>query len=179
MNEERCCPIAECNVEVERERMSSETVSEDTLLVSVFRLGGAMFGIPAAQIQEVVQMGSLTPVRHAPPFIIGIRNLRGRIVTVIDLRARLELGEADRGLDSRILIVDSEGELVGLLVDRVDDIVFLREEDMSPPPSNLGALKEKALRGVYRSTHGLVTLLDHNPILEADAKSSNAKAARP
>jgi purine-binding chemotaxis protein CheW len=146
--------------------MSNEAVSEDALLVSVFRLGDAMFGIPAAQIQEVVQMGSVTPVHHAPPFIIGIRNLRGRIVTVIDLRMRLGLGDALRGPESRILIVDCDGELVGLLADRVDDTIFLHKEDMSPPPTNLGALQESALRGVYRCPSGLVTLLDHNPILK-------------
>src|SRR5215831_15099468 len=100
--------------------MANETRLDETLLVSVFQLGNAMFGIPAAQIQEVVQMGSITPVHHAPSCIVGIRNLRGRIVTVIDLGTRLDLGEAERGPESRILIVDSEGELVGLLVDRVD-----------------------------------------------------------
>ncbi len=159
--------------------MSNEACSEDTLLVSVFRLGDAMFGIPAAQIQEVVQMGSVTPVHHAPPSIVGIRNLRGRIVTVIDLRMRLELGEAARGPDSRILMVDSQGELVGLLVDRVDDTVFLQKETMSPPPSNLGALQETALRGVYRCPGGLVTLLDHDPILKpGDRTSATTTACR-
>ena len=154
--------------------MASETSSEEALLVSVFRLGDAMFGIPAAQIQEVVQMGSVTPVHHAPPFIIGIRNLRGRIVTVIDLRMRLELGEAERGGESRILIVDCEGELVGLLVDRVDDTIFLQKDDMSPAPANLGALQAAALRGVYRCPSGLVTLLDHNPILKPSERATGA-----
>ena len=154
--------------------MASEGHSEDALLVSVFRLGDAMFGIPAAQIQEVVQMGSVTPVHHALPYIVGIRNLRGRIVTVIDLGMRLELGEAVRGGDSRIMIVDSEGELVGLLVDRVDDTVFLHAENMSPPPPNLGALQESALRGVYRCPDGLVTLLDHSTILKPSEKAAGA-----
>lgn len=154
--------------------MSNQAVSEDALLVSVFRLGDAMFGIPAAQIQEVVQIGSVTPVHHAPPFIVGIRNLRGRIVTVIDLRMRLELGEAKRSGDSRIMIVDSGGELVGLLVDRADDTVFLHRENMSPPPPNLGVLQESALRGVYRCPDGLVSLLDHNPILKPVERTSAA-----
>lgn len=154
--------------------MSNEAQSEDTLLVSVFRLGSAMFGIPAAQIQEVVQMGSVTPVHHAPACIVGIRNLRGRIVTVIDLGLRLELGEGQRGAESRIMIVDSEGELVGLLVDRMDDTIFLQPEAMSPPPPNLGALQESAMRGVYRCPDGLVTLLDHNIILKPTEKTSAA-----
>ncbi len=156
--------------------MSTESCSEDALLVSVFHLGNAMFGIPAAQIQEVVQMGSVTPVHHAPLFIVGIRNLRGKIVTVVDLGILLELGGAIRSADSRILIVDSDGELVGLLVDRVDDTIFLRPEDMSPAPTNLGALHESALRGVYRCAEGLVTLLDHSPILKAGGGKPPAAA---
>jgi purine-binding chemotaxis protein CheW len=152
--------------------MANESVNEEALLVSVFRLGDAMFGIPAAEIQEVVQMGSVTPVHHAPVCIVGIRNLRGRIVTVLDLCMRLNLGEAMRGPESRILMVDSEGELVGLLVDRVDDTIFLQPEEMSPTPSNVGAVSEGALRGVYRSQAGLVTLLDHRPILKTSDKPS-------
>ncbi len=159
--------------------MSAESCTEDALLVSVFRLGNAMFGIPAAQIQEVVQLGSVTAVHHAPVFVVGIRNLRGRIVTVIDLGVRLELGEAVRSADSRILIVDSEGELVGLLVDRVDDTIFLQPEDMSPAPGNLGALHQGALRGVYRCANGLVTLLDHGPIVKpCENRSMTTSASR-
>ncbi len=156
--------------------MSTESCNEDTLLVSVFHLGNAMFGIPAAQIQEVVQMGSVTPVHHAPLFIVGIRNLRGKIVTVVDLGILLQLGGAIRSANSRILIVDCDGELVGLLVDRVDDTIFLRPEDMSPAPSHLGALHESALRGVYRCAEGLVTLLDHRPILKAGNSRPTAVA---
>jgi purine-binding chemotaxis protein CheW len=154
--------------------MSNETLTEDALLVSVFRLGDAMFAIPAAQIQEVVQMGSVTPVHHAPACIVGIRNLRGRIVTVMGLR--LELGQAQVGPESRIMIVDCGGELIGLLVDRADDTVFLQPQDMSPPPSNLGALQAEALQGVYRCPHGLVTLLDHNTIVRPGEKSCGAVA---
>jgi purine-binding chemotaxis protein CheW len=65
--------------------------TENALLVMCFNLGGAVFGIDARQIQEVAKVGDITCVHHAPADVIGIRNLRGRIVTVIDLRTRLEL----------------------------------------------------------------------------------------
>jgi len=154
--------------------MHSEGKSDDALLVSVFRLGKALFGIPAAQIQEVVQVGTLTPVHHAPVSVTGIRNLRGRIVTVVDLSTRLGMGEAQSGIDSRILMVDAEGELVGLLVDRVDDTVFLDPASMSPAPPNLHAVQGPALRGVYRCANGLVSLLDHNAILKPHDQTHSA-----
>ena len=63
---------------------------------------------------------------------------------------------------------------MGLLVDRVDDTIFLQKENMSPAPANLGALQAIALRGVYRCPDGLVTLLDHNPILKPSERASGA-----
>ena len=68
-------------------------------------------------------VGELTPVRHAPDYVAGIRNLRGRIITVIDLCVRLGLGAVEIGPESRILIADWKGEPVGLLVDRVADAI--------------------------------------------------------
>jgi purine-binding chemotaxis protein CheW len=145
--------------------MHAEENVDDALLVSLFRLGEALFGIPAAQIQEVVQVGSLTPTHHAPAWVVGIRNLRGRIVTVIDLAMRLGLGEADRSPSCRIQMVDAEGELTGLLVDRVEDTVFLDAGMMCAAPTSLCALEGAALRGVYRCNYGLAALLDHRLIL--------------
>ena len=69
--------------------------------------------IDATLIQEVVMVGELTPVRHAPDYVAGIRNLRGRIITVIDLCVRLGLGSVEIGPESRILIADWKGEPVG------------------------------------------------------------------
>ena len=88
----------------EQERM------DDSQLVATFLLDKAIFGIDAQQIQEVVRTGDITPVHHAPASVVGIRNLRGRIVTVVDLRARMELGCTSIGSENRILIVDWEGE---------------------------------------------------------------------
>lgn len=145
--------------------MKPQKEVEEALLVSLFRLGEALFGIPAAQIQEVVQVGSMTPMRHASGWVVGIRNLRGRIVTVIDLGMRLDLGRAETGPESRILIVDVEGELVGLLVDKVEDTVFLKTSMRSDAPSSFSAIQGAALQGVYRCGNGLASLLDHRAIL--------------
>ena len=72
----------------------SNAKAEAELLVATFLLGEAIFAIDTALIQEVVMTGDLTPVRHAPGYVAGIRNLRGRIITVIDLRVRLGLGSS-------------------------------------------------------------------------------------
>ena len=115
--------------------LSNPETKED-LLIATFQLGGddGFFGIDATLIQEVVMVGELRPVRHAPDYVAGIRNLRGKIITVIDLCVRLELGAVEIGTESRILIADWKGEPVGLLVDRVADAIAVRADDLESPP---------------------------------------------
>jgi purine-binding chemotaxis protein CheW len=143
------------------------------LLIATFQLGGddGFFGIDATVIQEVVMVGELTPVRHAPDFVAGIRNLRGRIITVIDLCVRLNLGSVQIGEESRILIADWKGEPVGLLVDRVADAVSVGADDLESAPPNLHGLQMQKLLGVFRTGERLAALLDLAAVLGADDRA--------
>ena len=143
--------------------------TNQNLLAATFMLGQATFGVDTAQIQEVVRLGNLTPVRHAPDYVVGIRNLRGRIVTVIDLRTRLELGRVNPGPESRILIVEAQGEPIGLLVDQVADTIDVNPADIHPAPSNVNGVQSRHLRGVCRHGARLVALLDLTAILQTAA----------
>jgi purine-binding chemotaxis protein CheW len=156
---------------------NSQPAADDALLVATFLLGNAAFGIGAAQVQEVVRLGEITPVHHAPPYVVGIRNLRGRIVTVIDLRVRLDLGTMEAGADSRILIVDWQGEPIGLLVDSVADTISVNMADIAPPPPNVHGIQSRNLRGVCRSGERLVALLDPSPVLQVDDRASQMPAS--
>jgi len=102
-----------------------KVATADHSLLIVFALGDGLFGIKADLIQEVVKVSSMTPVHHAPDYIIGIRNLRGRVVTLLDLQLRLGLGAAMTHAENRILIIEWQGEPVGLLVDRIVDTIPL------------------------------------------------------
>jgi purine-binding chemotaxis protein CheW len=138
----------------------SPEVEEDLLTATFFLRNDLLFGINAILIQEMVMVGELTTVRHAPDFVAGIRNLRGRIITVIDLAVRLGIGSVEIGPDSRILIADWKGEPVGLLVDRVSDPIALAPDDLEPAPSNLNGVQMQKLLGVFRSGERLAALLD-------------------
>lgn len=142
-------------------------VSGDGLLVATFHLGDAVFGIDAQQVQEVTKVGELTAVHEAPPEVVGIRNLRGRIVTVLDLKARLQLGRVERSVVNRILMVDWQGDQVGLLVDSVADTITARPEEMAPPPPNLHGVQSRHLLGVCRGAGRLVALIDHVALLQS------------
>jgi purine-binding chemotaxis protein CheW len=134
-------------------------------------LGNGTFGLDTNLIQEVVMLGEVTPVHHAPSYVAGIRNLRGRIVTVIDLRIRLELPPIGTGPESRILIADWRGEPVGLLVDGVDDTIEVGASDLLPPPPNLHGVQMQKLLGVFRSGERLAALLDPAAILDPNDRT--------
>lgn len=147
--------------------------TEEDLLISTFQLGGddGIFGIDATLIQEVVMVGELTPVRHAPDYVAGIRNLRGRIITVIDLCVRLGLGIVEIGPESRILIADWKGEPVGMLVDRVADAIAIGADHLEPAPPNLHGVQMQKLLGVFRSGERLAALLDLAAVLDTDDRT--------
>lgn len=148
------------------------------LQLATFQVEETIFGIDTAQVQEVVRVGEFTPVHHAPPYVLGLRNLRGRIVTVVDLRVRLELSAATIGPESRILIVDWHGEPVGLLADRVADTIAVDPAQVEPPPPNVDGIQGRNLRGICRNGQELVALLDVEAILDADGGQSASREAR-
>ena len=152
--------------------MSNPTQEQvnDGLLIATFLLGQATFGIEASQVQEVSRLGDITPVHQAPNFVVGIRNLRGRIITVIDLRTSLDLGQVQAGPDNRILIVEWHGEPVGLLVDSLADTLTVRADELLPPPPNLHGVQSRNLRGVCRGAGRLVALLELGSLLAEEGQ---------
>ncbi|MBS1802412.1 MAG: chemotaxis protein CheW [Acidobacteria bacterium] len=160
----------------------SQTRLSKDLLIAAFDLGSTgAFGIDATLIQEVVMVGEITRVHRAAPYVEGIRNLRGRMVTVIDLAMRLGLGRAQRSAESRILIVDWNGEPIGLLVDSVADAISVESCALEPVPPNLPPSSLAAIRGVFRKGDHLIALLDLHPLLSVEARggrTSNAEESR-
>jgi len=149
-------------------------VLEEALLVATFLLGDAVFGIDARQVQEVARLCDITPVHHAPADVVGIRNLRGRIVTVMDLRSRLGLGKVVPDRENRILIVDWRGEPIGLLVDSMADTLDIRPDMLTQAPPNLHGVQSRKLRGVCRGAERLVALLNLEPVLQLEEQAAFA-----
>jgi purine-binding chemotaxis protein CheW len=147
----------------------TDLTAEEDLLIATFLLGEeGTFGIEATLIQEVIMVGEITPVRHAPEYVAGIRNLRGKIITVIDLCVRLGLGSVKLGAESRILIADWKGEPVGLLVDEVGDAIAVEKEALQPAPPNLHGVQIQKMLGVFHCGQRLAALLDPAAVLAPD-----------
>lgn len=132
----------------------------DGMLITGFRLGKASFGIDARLVQEVVKISDLTHVHQAPTGVVGIRNLRGHIVTVIDLAQHLGLGEVAAGDENRLLIIENDGESYGFLVDAVTEAIVLDEELISDPPASLDPDLRERLHGVWREADQLTSILE-------------------
>jgi purine-binding chemotaxis protein CheW len=138
------------------------------LLVTEFRVGAAAFGIDARVVLEVVKMGEITPVHGAPPEVMGIRNLRGRIVTLVDLASHLRVGSAAPGPENRILILEDRGEPYGFLVDSVTGAIALDAERLEPAPSGLDAGLRGRLLGVWRESDHLCSILEPAALFQWD-----------
>ncbi len=130
------------------------------LLVTEFLVGGAAFGIDARLVLEVVKVGDLTPVHGAPHGVVGIRNLRGRIVTVVDMAIHLNIGTVISGPDTRLLIMEHEGEPFGFLVDAVTHAISLDEDGLGEAPAGLDKAMRNRLIGVWSQDGHLTAILN-------------------
>jgi len=136
-----------------------------TQLIATFQVAGTLCGIDAMKVHEVVRLGQVTRVHQAAAQIVGIINLRGKIVTVLDLGAALELGPLALGPNSRVFIVECHGEFVGLLTDAAGDVVSALPENIAPPPANIHGVKGRYFEGVYPTPQGLIALLRLEAVL--------------
>lgn len=152
--------------------MSQTTTSSagQAILLATFFLRDTLCALDATGVQEVIRVGAVTRVRHSPEEVLGIVNLRGRIVTILDLGLRIGYPGAVVSGDSRIFIMEDRGEFIGLLVDRVDEVVEVERDDWQPTPANVSAEQARFFRGVCRVSSRVITLLDAGQILTTDTR---------
>ncbi len=128
--------------------------------IVVFRVDDVMCGIDILQVQEIKKIHAHAVVYRAPSYVRGLVNMRGQVVTLIDVGHRLGLGAKRLDQPTPAIIVSVGGELVGLLVDEVDDVIAAAPSDVLPPPSNLGGVEGRFFEAVARTADGLVALID-------------------
>ncbi len=134
--------------------------SSTELQLATFWLGELLLGIDIRCIRGINRVGTLTLVPEAPAMVAGVVNLRGDVVTVVDLRTILSLDRAEITPKTRLLIVQSGMEFIGLLVDRVADVVTVSTEDAEPLPANLSGPASRYFSQVYRVGADLLVTLD-------------------
>ena len=140
-------------------------------------IGGQLFGLPIARVQDVFAPERLTRVPLAPVEIAGILNLRGRIVTAIDMRRRLGLPAREAGQPSMAIGIEFEGESLGLLIDGVGEVLKLADSERERNPVNLDRRLASVSAGVYRLDGQLLVILDVDRVLETSTDAKPARAA--
>ncbi|MDY6906015.1 MAG: chemotaxis protein CheW [Thermodesulfobacteriota bacterium] len=142
--------------------MQSELITkEDRIELITFYIGNALCGIDITDIQEInKQTTNLTWVPKSPTYVAGVLNLRGMIVTVVDIGEKLGLSPIQPGKSSRNIIVHYNEELVGILVDSVSEVLSSDTENIESAPANLGGVQGDFFCGVLKTEHSLIGILD-------------------
>ncbi len=135
--------------------------NEDKVLQwGTFRLDDEIYAINVMQIQEVLRYTEITPVPGAPMYVVGIINLRGNVVTVIDTRKRFGLPPGEITEATRIVIVEALKQVVGILVDSVADVIYIRQSEIETTPNVGNEETAKFIQGVCHKNDQLLILVD-------------------
>ncbi len=142
-----------------------------------FYLADLLFGLPVERVQEVIRAQPMTAVPLAPTAIRGLMNLRGQIITVLELRRRLELPDRDPDREPTNVVVQAEEGAISLLVDRISDVLEVGDEAFEPPPQNLHGEARELIRGAYKLEGRLLLVLDIEKTLEIGRRRAGSRAA--
>ena len=149
-------------------RLSESKTNKDVVELATFYVGEALCGLDILNIQEINKHMDITRVPQAHECVKGVLNLRGQIVTIIDLGQRLGLASSELDKENRNIIVNSKGEYIGLSVDRLSDVVQAEWVKVEAPPANIGGVQGKFFQGVHKTDKELVGILDIEEVLRDD-----------
>ncbi len=147
-----------------------ENVDNDLNQLVVFNLGVEEFGVNIMQVQEIIRMPDITRIPRSPEYIKGVINLRGKIIVVMDLDKRFGMTENELTDDSRIVVVDINGTIVGLVVDSVSEVIRLKSSNIEQTPEIITQkINAEYLTGVGKVDDRLLILLDLENIVTETA----------
>lgn len=141
------------------------TVGDTPIQWVTFRLGNETYGINVMQVQEVLRVSEIAPVPGAPDYVVGIINLRGNVVTVVDTRRRFGLPSKEPDEMSRIVVIEAAEQVIGILVDSVAEVVELRTAEIETAPNVGNEDTARYIQGVTSREGKLLILVDLNKFL--------------
>jgi purine-binding chemotaxis protein CheW len=152
--------------------------SDELLQLVSFNIGGEEFGVDILQVQEIIRMLEVTRVPNAPEYVDGVINLRGRVIPIIDLRRRFGMPRKDHDKNTRIVVVELMGQVVGFVVDAVSEVLRIPRSVTEPPPSFVGGVREEYITAVGKLEDRLLILLDLEKVLLDSEKKEVASIVR-
>jgi purine-binding chemotaxis protein CheW len=140
--------------------INAKNADDPTLQWVTFRLDGETYGINVMQVQEVLRYTEIAAVPGAPSYVLGIINLRGNVVTVLDTRDRFGLSPAEMTEQTRIVIIEAGKHVIGILVDAVAEVVYLRQSEIETAPNVGNEESAKFIQGVCHKNNQLLILVE-------------------
>lgn len=140
----------------------------DLLQLVSFKVGTEEFGVDILKVQEINRMLKITKVPNAPDFVEGVVNLRGRIIPVIDLRKRLAIENKEHDNKTRIIVVDIQGNIVGFIVDEVNEVLRISKDIIESPPELVSQVDSDFITSVAKLEDRIIILLDLDNLLKKD-----------
>jgi purine-binding chemotaxis protein CheW len=137
-----------------------------------FHLGDLCFGLDVLRVQEIIREQAMTRVPSASSVVRGLINLRGQIVTALDLRRRLDLPDRPAGQSPFNVVVKTDDGAVSLLVDEIGDVLSVHDRDFEPPPETLRGPARELVRGAYKLDGRLLLELDTDRVLDTKPRET-------
>ncbi len=136
----------------------------------VFKLNEEQFAVEVGSVESIIKLQTITKIPHAPEFVVGVTNLRGNIVPVIDLELRLSLSRVDPGIDTRIVVALIKDQKIGMVVDAVSQVVEIDDLQIEPTPKISTSIDSTFIKGIVKIDDNLIILLDLDKVFEDVAK---------
>ncbi len=156
------------NALLENNLFDEDEICEPLIRWVTFQLGQEIYGVVVNNVREILRINNISPVPGAPDYIIGITNIRGNVISVIDGRRRINLSPADYTDLSRMIVMESEDDIVAVVVDRVADIIDLPESSIGSSPKLNKSDRSKYISGVIANSDELIIILDSEKFISEE-----------
>ncbi|CAJ36055.1 chemotaxis protein CheW [Methanocella arvoryzae] len=149
--------------------MAEDTSISGEMQLVIFKLGTEEFGVDISQVREIIRVGEITRIPGSPRYVDGVINLRGQVTTVVNLRTRLGLDGKDMDSNARIMIMEVNKNVVGVIVDSVTEVKNLASAQIEPLPQALSsAISSEYIQGVGKIDNRLLILVDLKQVIRDD-----------
>jgi purine-binding chemotaxis protein CheW len=144
------------------------------LQLVVFSLAEESFGVPIDQVREIIRFTSVTSMPKAPDGVLGVINLRGKVIPVVSLRERFGFAQKDPDETTRIVVSDVGGQTVGFVVDAVNEVLRISDADDEPAPTTTSTAVASLIKGIGKVNGRLIILLDSERVFDVSTESEVA-----
>lgn len=151
---------------MEKKEASIKKAGGELLQLVSFNIGSEEFGVDILKVQEINRMVEITKVPQAPEYVEGVINLRGKVIPIVDLRKRFNLEVKEYDKNTRIVVVDITGNIMGMVVDSVSEVLRLPADTIEPPPEIVTGINSEYIKGVAKLEDRLLIFLDLSKVID-------------